>query len=369
MGSSSVGIGNVSRSNGLVEMAMSYSRSRIICAAARLGIADALGSSERSVEEIAAICKADPGSLYRLLRALASIGVTSETSPRRFVLTPFGEPLQKSWPNSAWPGVIFWADLLADQWAYLSECVRTGQRAFKVMESQGIQPLWAREPDASAIFRAVMGTAPAEHYMPIVNKWDFTGHRVVADLGGGGGALIEAVLTSYPNIEGMLVDLPASIDAARPRFESGALAARCKLIAADLVEAVPPGADVYMLKHFLHGRDDDSAVGILKNCRQVMPADGRLLVIEFVLPDVVSAADPLVELHLMSDLNMMTVTGGKERSGPEWASLLDRSGFQLMRIIPVPSESDAGPRTSDRPAPARSASAGQTVSIVEAHPV
>jgi hypothetical protein len=335
MGESGGGIGNVARSTGLVEMSMGYSRSRMLAAAARLGVADALADGERTTEEIAGATGADPGSLYRLLRALASIGVTAETAPGRFRLTAFGEPLRKDAPYSAWAAVVFWSDLLADSWSYMTDCVRTGKTAASIMESQGILSRWSKDPDAPAIFRAVMGTAPAEDYMPIVRSWDFTGRRAAADLGGGGGALISAVLKSYPGIKGMLVDRGPSIDAAIPRFEAEGLSSRCQLIAADLVEGVPAGADVYMIKHVLHGCQDEAAVRILKNCRAVMPPDGCLLVIEFVLPDVVSEADPTLERRLMSDLNMMAVTGGKERSAAEWKPLIEQSGFELERIIPI----------------------------------
>lgn len=339
-------IGNVTVAAGLVEMAMAYSRSRVLCAAARLGVADALAGGERTVEELAVACGADGDSLYRLVRALASIGVTAETARGVFVLTPFGQPLRKDAPDSVWPAVVFWSDLLADSWSYLTECVRTGTTASRVMESQGIASRWSKDPDAGAIFRAVMGTGPAEDYMPIVRSWDFAGRRVVADLGGGGGTLISAVLKSHPNLSGMLVDRQPSVEAATPRFEAEGLAPRCKLIAADLTETVPAGADVYLIKHVLHGSQDDAALKILRNCRAVIPSDGYLLVIEFVLPDVVSHADPGLESRLMSDLNMLAVTGGKERSAAEWTKLLRRSGFELRRIIPVAAETVPGHEVS-----------------------
>lgn len=160
MATTSGGIGNVTGNTALVEMAMAYSRSRMVCAAARLGIADALAGGERSVEDLAKTCSAEPGSLYRLLRALAVIGITSETAPRKFVLTSFGEPLRKDAPNSVWPAVVFWADLLADSWSYLTDCVRTGKSAMKLMESQGIVSRWFKDPDAPGIFRAVMERLP-----------------------------------------------------------------------------------------------------------------------------------------------------------------------------------------------------------------
>src|ERR1035438_6794408 len=120
-------IGNVTTNTKPVEMAMAYSRSRMLCAAARLGVADALGDDVRSVGFLAEQCHADATALYRLLRALASIGVTEETTPEHFRLTSFGKPLRREVPGSVWPAVVFWADLLADEWSLLTDCVRTGK--------------------------------------------------------------------------------------------------------------------------------------------------------------------------------------------------------------------------------------------------
>jgi hypothetical protein len=334
MTQSDSGIGNVTPNAELVQMAMSYSRSRVLCAAARLGVADALGDEVRSVGFLAEECQSDSNALYRLLRALASIGITEETTPEHFRLTAFGKPLRRDVPQSVWPAVIFWADLLADEWSLLTDCVRTGKAAREVRDPK-IPSRWSLEPDGSAIFRAVMGTAPAEDYAPIAKAWDFSRAKVVADLGGGGGSLILAVLGLNPHLRGMLVDHEASVDAARPRFVEEDPFQRCELIAADLGKSVPAGADVYMLKHLLHGRQDADAITILKNCRAVIPQNGSLLIIEFILPPLVSHADAELEGHLMSDLNMLAVTGGRERSEREWKALLEAAGFAFTRVCPV----------------------------------
>ena len=328
------GIGNVTANTGLVEMAMAYSRSRVLMAAARLGVADALGDEVRSVGFLAEKCQADATSLYRLLRALASIGVTEETTPEHFRMTAFGKPLQRDVAQSAWPAVIFWADLLADEWSLLTDCIRTGKPAAQVRDPK-VPSRWSQEPDASSIFRAVMGTAPAEDYAPIAEAWDFSRAKVVADLGGGGGSLILAVLGLNPHLRGMLVDWESSVDAARSRFAQEDPSSRCELIAADLMQSVPAGADVYMLKHVLHGRRDAEAITILKNCRAVIPQNGSLLIVEFILPTLVSHADPQLEGHLMSDLNMLAVTGGRERSEREWRTLLEAAGFILSGVHAV----------------------------------
>jgi hypothetical protein len=334
MPQSNSGIGNVTPNAELVQMAMSYARSRMLCAAARLGVADALGDEIRSADDLAKTCQADVDALYRLLRALASIGVTEETTPRYFRLTSFGGPLRKDVAQSAWPAVVFWADLLADDWSLLTDCIRTGKPASQVRDPN-VPSRWSQEPEGYSIFRAVMGTGPAEDYAPIVRAWDFSRAKVVADLGGGGGSLILAVLELHPHLRGMLVDLEASVEAAKMRFTDERVSSRCKLLVADLTQSVPASADVYMLKHVLHGRRDAEAIAILKNCRAVIPDHGSLLVIEFILPPLVSQADPHLESHLMSDLNMLAVTGGRERSEQEWRTLLHAAGFRLAAVFPV----------------------------------
>jgi SAM-dependent methyltransferase len=317
----------------LVEIATAYQRSRVLCAAARLGVADALKEGERSLQEIAASCAAQTASLHRLLRTLAAMGVVAQSQPDRFVLTEFGKHLVKNVDNSVWPAVIFWADWLADSWSSLTECVRTGESAGSLRPE--IMKRWQDDPEGPAVFRSVMGTSPARSYQPIARSWDFSNARVVADLGGGGGAMIEAILATYPNVRGMLVDCPVSIDAARPRFASAPLAQRVQLVAADLSKEVPTGADVHVLKHVLHGYADDAAAQILRNCKASLPHDGRILIVEFVLPDVIDRADPDLEKRLLSDLNMLAVTGGRERSTTEWCALAARAGLRCNGVIPV----------------------------------
>jgi O-methyltransferase domain/Dimerisation domain len=324
----------------LVEMATSYVRSRIVCAAARLRVADALEGGAQTINDLAIACGADPSALYRLMRTLASIGIVTESAPGSFSLTPFGRPLRKDAPDSVWPTVVFWGEFLADNWVHLTNCVRTGKPAKYIMERDGVPSRWANDPDAGAIFRAVMGNAPTQNYKPLVDSWNFAQAHVVADLGGGGGSMILAILKAVPHLKGMLVDRQASIDAAAPRVNAEGMASRCQLIAADLLEAVPPGADVYLLSAVLHGYEDERALQILTNCRSVMTPASRLLLIEFVLPSIVNRPDPELERRLVSDLNMLAVTGGKERSEHEWKQLLERSGLTLRQVVSISADPD-----------------------------
>jgi precorrin-6B methylase 2 len=320
----------------LWQMSASFVRSRVLTTAARLGIADAFGEGERTVEQLATACEADAGSLRRLLRALATMGIVSESQSDRFVLTDLGTGLRKSDAEGAWAEVVFWGDLLAGQWAYLTDCVRSGRDAWAVMAERGGESLWSKDAEAPAIFAAVMGTDAAENRAPFARAWDFSKARVVADLGGGGGSLILAILAEYPNVRGMLVDRRDSIERAAARFASDPLASRCQLLAADLTKSVPPGSDVHLLSAVLHAYPDERAAGILRNCRAVLPADGRVLVIESVLPELFNRVDKEMEDRVMNDLNMLAVTGGKERSAPEWTALLAQAGFEVRGITPVP---------------------------------
>ncbi len=321
----------------LGEMARGYFRGKLLVAAVRLGIADALGDVERGLDEIALATKANPDALYRLMRALASISVVAEVAPARFRLTPFGQPLRKDLPDSVWASILFWADLLADSWTYLADCVQAGNRdgAAMARERDGTKSRWSVEPDAKAIFHHAFAESTAASMAPFVSAYDFSTCQVVADLGGGGGGLLTAILTANPQVQGILVDRNEAVTAAANKFASLGLADRCQFQAADLFESVPRGPDLYVLQSVLHGCDDNNARRILNNCRAVTKPEGKLLIIEVVLPTTVASTDQALEKLLMADINMLAVTGGRERSEAEWKSLLLSAEYQVTRIVAV----------------------------------
>jgi len=321
----------------LVDMAKAFLRGKALCAAVRLGIADALETGEKSLDELAAETASNSDSLNRLLRALACIGVVEEVAPGRFALTPFGDPLRRSAPNSVWASIVFWADQIADFWTYLPDCVqaRGSAGAAGVMESLGIKSRWSMEPEAQAIFHKVFAEPTAADMASIVAAYDFSSCRVVADLGGAGGGLISAILTANPKTRGILVDRQEAVDRASASLEAAGLAERCRLVAGDLLQTVPGGADVYILKNVLHGYDDSSALRVLQHCHAAMQPGASLLVIETVVPDTVDSSNPRIEEMLMSDLNMLAVTGGRERCATDWTKLLARAGIELQRIVPI----------------------------------
>jgi hypothetical protein len=322
----------------LLDMAQGYMRGKILCAAVRLGIADALSYGAKHLDDLAARAESNPDSLRRFLRALASIGIVEEVGPDRFALTPLGQPLRSDAPGSAWASVVFWADLLADSWTYLAECVRAGGRsaAMAEMERAGVKSRWSQVRDALAIFHAVFAEPTAADKAPLAATYDFSGCRVVADLGGAGGGLLAAILSANLQARGILVDRKEAIDNGAPQLAAAGLAARSTLVAGDLLESVPRGADAYVLSSVLHGYGDDDARRILQNCRTAMAPESRLVVIEVVLPAKVEHPDPVIERLFLADLNMLAVTGGRERSETEWQALLSSAGFEVRQIIPVP---------------------------------
>ncbi|MGO9111724.1 MAG: methyltransferase [Thermoguttaceae bacterium] len=322
----------------LGEMAMGFFRGKALCAAVRLGIADALAVGPMTAEELAAATMTSPDALRRFMRALGSLGVVEEISPARFELAKFGDPLRRDAPGSVWASMIFWADLLADAWTYLPDCVRAGDRSGAEVARQrdGATSRWSTEPEAQAIFHAVFAEATADDFAPFVQAWDFSRCQVIADLGGGGGGLLAAVLAAQPLAKGVLVERQAAIDGASRRFEIAGFAGRCECLAGDLLESVPSGPDVYLMRCVLHGYDDESALQILRNVRQAMAPESQLLLIEVVLPNRVDRPSPEIEKLFMSDLNMLVATGGRERNESEWNALLASAGLIQRRILPVP---------------------------------
>jgi hypothetical protein len=322
----------------LLDMAYGFIRGKVLNAVVRLGIPDALVAGPRTAQQLADTAAAPADALLRLLRAAATLGVLAELAPGHFALTEFGRPLATDDPESVWASMIFWPELIADSYGHLAEFVRAGGSAagWDTLRSEGQTPAFERVPDARAIFHAEFARNTAEDNRPYAQAYDFSAAHRVADLGGGGGGLLAAVLLAYPHLEGLLVDRLQAVDGAIARFVEVAVEGRCDVLAGDLLESVPAGADVYLMRSVLHGYDDADALRVLENCAAVMNADTRLLVIEPVLPDVVDRADPALEPMFMADLLMFAVTGGRERSALQWEQLVGATNCEIRRIVPIP---------------------------------
>lgn len=316
----------------LLRLIDGYRQSQALHVAATLGIADLLEDGPRSVDDLAEATGTDASALYRLLRALASVGVFAETGGA-FSLTPPATHLRSGAPGSvrAWAMHIgqpyFW-----HSWGHLIESVRTGEPAFPSL--YGMSPWEYREahPKANAIFNQAMTELAAGVADAVVQSYDFSGAEVLVDVGGGEGALLAAILTEYPALRGILFDQPHVVTDARAVFERAGVAARCEVVEGSFFDAVPAAADAYLLKSIIHDWDDTPAVRILRTCRDAIAATGKLLVVERVIQP---GNDP--DPAKYQDLNMLVMLGGRERTPDDFRALYTQAGFHLTRIIPTPS--------------------------------
>jgi len=305
---------------------------QLIYVAASLGIADQLTEGPKSIAELASTVSVDTNALYRVLRALASHGIFAETGDCHFALTPQAEFLREDVPGS----LRAWAMMLGSEscwkpWGELLECVKTGETAFNRVFRMGRWEYLAAHPDAAETFNRMSASNTEGRATPIVEAYDFSAASTVIDLGGGRGGLMAAILTRHPDVTGVLTDLPAVVAEAQAFIDTQGLGDRCEVFACDLLESVPQGGDIYVMKSVLHGLNDEQAVAVLKHCRAAMTASATLLVIEAVLPPHGSPS-PLIT---MLDVHRMVINGSRERSQEELRAFLEASGFHLHRVIPT----------------------------------
>jgi hypothetical protein len=298
--------------------------------AAELGVADQLAAGERSVEELAPAVGADPDSLFRLLRGLAGLGVFAETAPRRFALTPLAELLRSDHPGSQRQFVRMLGGEHYEAWGDLLHSVRTGENAFPHRYGEPVFAWYARNPERGAVFDGAMTDFSRVEIEGLLAVYGFEGITHLVDLGGGHGALLQAVLRRHGHLRGTLVDQPAVV---APVTVPDDLVGRFSVEGGNFFEAVPSGGDVYLLKHILHDWGDDACLTILRLIREALPPGGRVLILEQVVPP---GNDPSPSKLL--DLNMLVMTeGGRERTPEEYARLLERAGLRLAAIHPTAS--------------------------------
>jgi hypothetical protein len=310
-----------------------YWISQAVYAAAKFGIADLLKDGPKSINELAATTATNPDALYRLLRALASIGIFAEVEPRRFSLTPLAEPLRGDVPGSKRALALMSGDEQFRAWAEIEFSVRTGQTAFDRVFGKPIFDYLGEHPDKARIFDAAMVGIHGRESDAIAGAYDFSGIGVVADIGGGNGSQLAGILRKHPSMRGILFDLPHVIERARGPIESAGLADRCTLVAGSFFDSVPAGADAYLMRHIIHDWDDEKCLTILRRCHLAMSPNAKLLIAESVIPP---GNDPFGGMFL--DLVMLLIPGGKERTADEYRTLLGTAGFDLTRIIPTGTE-------------------------------
>ncbi len=314
----------------LGEMITGYWISQAVYAAAKFGIADLLHAGPLSVDELAAKTGTQADLLYRLLRALASVGVFAEGDHKQFEMTPLAEPLRSGIPGSQRALALMMGGNQYRAWGNLADTVQTGDNAYEKIFGKPIFDHLAEDPEQARIFDEAMVGIHGRETGAIIDAYDFSDFGVIADIGGGNGSKLTAVLKKYPQLKGMLFDLPHVVERAQDYVEQAGVADRCELIGGNFFESVPSGADAYMMRHIIHDWDDEKSLTILRNCHAVMSPGSKLLVVDSVIP---AGNDPFMAKFL--DLTMMLIPGGKERTAEEFRTLYDQAGFDLTRMIPT----------------------------------
>jgi hypothetical protein len=300
-----------------------------ISVASELCISDLLMDGPRTLGELAEKTHARRDSLYRLLRALASVGIFAQDADGRFSLTPLAEMLRSDVPQSQRAKAVMLGGEFHSTWGNLLYSVKTGKQGFQAKFGESFFQYMQGHPDRHQIYDAAMETIHGIETGPMLDAYDFSGVRSVVDIGGGSGQLLDAVLTRYPDLQGTLFDLPAVAERARARISRSGWGSRYRIVGGDFFSSIPPGADVYLMRHVLHDWEDQEAIAILERCREAMGPESMILVIETVIPP---GNTPCSGKWL--DL-MMLLVGGRERTEQEYGSLLWDGGFRVNRIIPT----------------------------------
>ena len=324
----------------LMPLITGFMPARVIYVAAHLGIADLLADGPKTSENLARETRSHAPSLYRLLRALASLGLLDEIEPGRFALTVGSAYLRTGVPGSLRNlALMFGGEQSWRSWGDLLHSVRTGEFAAQHIYGLGSFEYLAAHPKEALIFNEAMAEITRQVARAVAAAYDFSRFRSIVDVGGGNGTLIAAILTGAPVLRGIVFDLASGNAEAPQQLAAAGVAERCEVVVGDFFRSVPNGADAYILKSVIHDWDDDRSVLILKNCRRVMSASGKLLLVERVMP-VRMEASPSHQRMAMIDMNMLAVPGGRERTEAEYRALFAAAGFTLAQILPLSAPSD-----------------------------
>ena len=318
----------------LLGLITGYWISQAVHVAAELGIADLLGKRGRPIEDLARETRSNPDALYRLMRALAAAGVFAEAAPREFKLTPMGALLRRDMPGNLRDFSRFQGEGWHwNSWGALGESVCSGRPARLACGPGGelaanCFDYLATQPESAAIFNAAMTGYTTQVHAAVTENYDFGSARVVMDVGGGHGALLALLLDEYPQLRGVLFDRESVVAGAHRTFAEFGVADRAQVVSGDFFAALPHGADITLLCAVIHDWDDERAASILRGVARVMPADGCVLIVDNVIPEG-NEAHP----GKLIDLEMLLMTGGRERTRREFEVLLGVAGLRIERVI------------------------------------
>ena len=295
-----------------------------------LGIADLLGDGPKSVEALAKETKTHAPTLFRILRALSSVGVFIETEDQVFGLTPLAECLSS---NALRPiARMFLSEWHDKAWDGLSHTVRTGEPGFDYSFGKASFEWFEENPVGRSILDQGQGSKAMGFARAILETYDFSNFKSICDIGGGQGVFLIQLLTVYPHIMGYVADLPGAVVSAEKTIAKAKIGDRCKAIPYDFHEETPPACDAYFLVNILHDWDDETCIRILKNIANAMDANTRMWIIEYIIEP-----GPGFSVAKLLDIEVLVMSGGRERSIDEFDTLTRAVGLKLSKIIPIKS--------------------------------
>ena len=316
----------------LMGLICSGSLSQAAYVAAELGIADHLASGPKDAAELARTTGAHAPSLDRLLRTLTSLELCIEREDGSFALGPMGALLRTDSPDSLRSRFLYWGRYQWPVWGNLLYSVKTGESARNLATGMDGFTHLERDAEAAEVFNRSRVELTRFVAAEVVRAYEFAGMRRIIDVGGGHGALLAAILEEHPDIQGVLFDMQHAMEGARAHLANAGLAQRCECVAGSFFESVPGGADAYVLKSVIHDWNDEQSAVILRNCRRAIPQDGRLLLVERIMPARLEAT-PRHHAIAQADLTMLLGPGGRERTEAEFRILLQSTGFRSTRFI------------------------------------
>lgn len=310
------------------DLGTSYALSQALHVASTLGIADLVADGPKNSTELATATNAHAPSLYRVLRLLAGAGIFAEREDGRFDLTPAASLLRSDVPGSMRRLLLLWGGVEYRAFGELMHSVKTGAPAFDHAYGMGVFQYLTQNPSAGKIFNEALTDWVLQNHAAVVRAYDFSGARTIVDVGGGHGAFLTTVLRAHPRLQGILFDQPSVVEGAKKQVDAVGLAERCQVVGGDFFDSVPQGGDVYCLSFVIHDWDDDRSLRILENCRRSLVAGGKLLVIE-----VLVGPPNKPDWGKLTDVFMLVLTTGRERTVTEYKALFAEAGFRLTKTI------------------------------------
>jgi len=293
-----------------------------------LGIADLMCDGPKSVDALAEKTDTHAPTLFRILRALSSVGVFVETEDRIFGLTPLAQCL---FSNALRPMArMFLSEWHDKAWNGLSHTVRTGEPGFRYIFGKPSFEWFEENPVERSILDQGQGSKAVGFAKAIIEIYDFSNFKSIGDIGGGQGSFLIRLLAEYPHIMGYVADLPEAVESAEKTIAEANLCDRCKAIPYDFHNEAPPVCDAYFLVNILHDWDDEICIRILKNIKNSMNADSKLWIIEYVIEP-----GPGFSVAKLLDIEVLVMSGGRERSIDEYKTLIGAAGLVMSRIFPT----------------------------------